>query len=450
MDQGKVNGYICQGFNPLAALPEQEPTSRAALAKLKFLVIMDPLATETSEFWQNYGEYNDVDPAKIQTEVFRLPTTCFAEEDGSLVNSAPLAAMALEGRPSRRARRGPTSSIMSSLHHAHCASCTQRRAARSPTRSSTCDVALHDPRRARTGGNGEGVQRPRAGRPDRPDGPDQGRCARPANSWPASAQLRDDGTTASGCWIFSGSWTEAGNQMARRDNTDPTGIGNTLELGLGLAGQPAHPLQPRLVRSGGQAVEPEAPARHVERQGLGRRRRARHRADAGARDRRRPVHHEPPKAWRGCSRASGMNEGPFPEHYEPFETPLGNNPLHPNNPKATTTRPRACSRTIWDTFGKRERVPATSATTYRLTEHFHYWTKHSQLNAIIQPEQFVEIGEELAQDKGIAHGDRVQGQLQARLHQGRGRGDQAHQAAARSRARRCTRSACRSTGASRG
>ena len=50
-------------------------------------MVIDPLATETSEFWQNHGEYNDVDPSKIQTEVFRLPSTCFAEEDGSLVNS---------------------------------------------------------------------------------------------------------------------------------------------------------------------------------------------------------------------------------------------------------------------------------------------------------------------------------------------------------------------------
>jgi formate dehydrogenase major subunit len=49
---------------------------------------MDPLATETSEFWQNVGPFNDVKSAKIQTEVFRLPTTCFAEEDGSLVNSS--------------------------------------------------------------------------------------------------------------------------------------------------------------------------------------------------------------------------------------------------------------------------------------------------------------------------------------------------------------------------
>src|SRR5690606_6122956 len=39
------------------------------------------------------------------------------------------------------------------------------------------------------------------------------------------AQLRDDGSTACGTWIFCGSWTEEGNQMARRDPTDPTGLG---------------------------------------------------------------------------------------------------------------------------------------------------------------------------------------------------------------------------------
>ncbi|OUL73005.1 hypothetical protein, partial [Paraburkholderia hospita] len=42
------------------------------------------------------------------------------------------------------------------------------------------------------------------------------------------AQLKDDGTTTSGCWIFCGAWTQNGNQMGRRDNSDPTGIGQTL------------------------------------------------------------------------------------------------------------------------------------------------------------------------------------------------------------------------------
>ena len=38
------------------------------------------------------------------------------------------------------------------------------------------------------------------------------------------AALRDDGSTACGCWIYSGCYTEAGNNMARRDNRDPDGV----------------------------------------------------------------------------------------------------------------------------------------------------------------------------------------------------------------------------------
>lgn len=86
MLDGKINGYIVQGFNPLAAFPDKNKSSRA-LSKLKYMVVIDPLVTESSTFWQHHGEMNDVNPAEIQTEVFRLPSSCFAEEDGSIANS---------------------------------------------------------------------------------------------------------------------------------------------------------------------------------------------------------------------------------------------------------------------------------------------------------------------------------------------------------------------------
>lgn len=86
MDEGKVTGYFCQGFNPVASFPDKNKVV-SCLSKLKYMVVIDPLVTETSTFWQNHGESNDVDPASIQTEVFRLPSTCFAEEDGSIANS---------------------------------------------------------------------------------------------------------------------------------------------------------------------------------------------------------------------------------------------------------------------------------------------------------------------------------------------------------------------------
>ena len=57
-------------------------------------------------------------------------------------------------------------------------------------------------------------------------------------------------------------------------------------------------------------------------------------------------------------------------------------------------------------FGKKDEFPY-AATTYRLTEHFHYWSKHSLSNAIVQPAPFVEIGEELAKEKGIKQGEMV-------------------------------------------
>jgi formate dehydrogenase major subunit len=99
----------------------------------------------------------------------------------------------------------------------------------------------------------------------------------------------------------------------------------------------------------------------------------------------------------------GMAEGPFPEHYEPFETPLAQNPLGKkalSNPAARLYK------------GDQERLGAATefplvATTYRLTEHFHFWTKHTRIAAVLQPEAFVEIGEALARERGIRNGDKV-------------------------------------------
>ena len=60
----------------------------------------------------------------------------------------------------------------------------------------------------------------------------------------------------------------------------------------------------------------------------------------------------------------------------------------------------------WADFGTAKDFPYVG-TTYRITEHFHYWTKNVLLNAIIQPQQFVEIGDELANEIGIKDGDWV-------------------------------------------
>ena len=80
--------------------------------------------------------------------------------------------------------------------------------------------------------------------------------------------------------------------------------------------------------------------------------------------------------------------------------------MAPNNPKAFANPAARVFKGDMEAFGKAKDFPY-AATTYRLTEHFHYWTKHSELNAISQPQQFVEIGEDLAAEKGIVHGGKV-------------------------------------------
>ena len=63
-------------------------------------------------------------------------------------------------------------------------------------------------------------------------------------------------------------------------------------------------------------------------------------------------------------------------------------------------------QTEWDRLGTAEEFPIV-CTTYRLTEHFHYWTKNNAYNMQLQPEFFVEIPKELAEEKGIGNGGRV-------------------------------------------
>jgi formate dehydrogenase major subunit len=100
--------------------------------------------------------------------------------------------------------------------------------------------------------------------------------------------------------------------------------------------------------------------------------------------------------------ARDMAEGPFPEHYEPFESPSVN-VLHPKVQSNPAARIFASDKKALGTNADYPYV----ATTYRLTEHFHYWTKHALINAILQPEEFIEIGEVLAKEKGIAQGSWV-------------------------------------------
>lgn len=401
MDQGKMTGYICQGFNPLAAAPNKAKLTRA-FSSLKFMVIMDPLATETSEFWKNHGPHHDVDSAAIQTEVFRLPTICFAEDEGALVNSGRWLQWHWKGaNPPGQARSDIR--IMADLYaRVKALYEAEGGAFPDPIVNLAWDYLIpHEP-------GPDEIAREYNGKAlaDLPDPSGEGKfIRRKGEQLSGFGELRDDGSTSSGCWIFCGAWGPAGNLMARRDNSDPTGIGNTLNWAWAW---PANrrvlynrasckpdgtPFDPKraLVSWNGERwtgadvpdfVFDEDPAKGMN-----------------------PFIMNPEGVARFFARGN-MAEGPFPEHYEPFETPLTSNPLSPNQ-AATLSSPAA---RVFDNdrkdFGTVDEFPHV-ATTYRLTEHFHYWTKNSRLNAITQPEQFVEIGATLADELGIGNGSRV-------------------------------------------
>lgn len=395
MHRGEVNGYLCQGFNPLASFPHKKKVSES-LSKLKFLVIIDPLNTETSTFWQPHGEFNDVNPAEIQTEVFRLPSTCFAEEDGSIVNSARWLQWhwkAADGPGESHNDGEILAGIYSRLRKLYA---SEGGAMPEAVLNMSWDYQTPDSPAS------EEVAQESNGRAlvDLVD--DNGTVlVKKGQQLSSFAQLRADGTTASGCWIFAGSWTPEGNQMAKRDNSDPAGLGNTPGWSW------AWPLNRRILYNRASA-DPQGNAWDPARQLLhwdGAKWSGQDVADYST---------APPGSEAGpfIMQPEGMGrlfaldkmaEGPFPEHYEPFETPIGTNPLHPS----VVSNPAA--RIFADdlkAMGNAKDFPYIG-TTYRLTEHFHYWTKHARLNAIAQPEQFIEIGEVLAEKLGIAKGDWV-------------------------------------------
>ncbi len=86
MYEGKMNGCITSGQNFLWGVPHKQKTLEG-LAKLKWLVVADPLDVETANFWKNFGELNHADTGAIKTEVFQLPATAIAEDEGSFTNS---------------------------------------------------------------------------------------------------------------------------------------------------------------------------------------------------------------------------------------------------------------------------------------------------------------------------------------------------------------------------
>lgn len=396
MHQGQMNGYICQGFNPLMSFPSKNKI-KAALGKLKFLVVMDPLKTETARFWEDHGEFNPAKPAEIKTTVFELPTTTFAEDEGSLTNSSRwLQWHWAAGSPPGEAKSDVW--IMAQLQR-RLKALYEKEGGVFPDPIKNIHWPYKDaldPQPAEIAKEINGYVIEDVFDPTDPTK----KVLEKGKQVAAFGVLRDDGSTACGCWIYSGCFNEAGNNMARRDNSDPDSNGAYAKWAFSwpvnrrilynrasadLKGKAWDPKRKLIEWDGakwaGYDVPDIAPTAKPEtvmpfimtEEGVGR-------------------------LWvRGL-----MKDGPFPVHYEPFESPI-------TNPIAPKIRGNPAARVFkgdMEVFGTSKDYPY-AAVTYRLTEHFHYWTKHVSVNAMLQPEFFVEISEALAKEKKIESGSWV-------------------------------------------
>ena len=184
------------------------------------------------------------------------------------------------------------------------------------------------------------------------------------------AVLREDGKTACGCWIYSGCFNEAGNNMARRDNRDPDDTGvfpnwtwswpaNRRVLynraSADINGEPWDPSRKLLWWDGAKWTGYDVPDIAPD-------------SKPGVVS---PFIMNPEGTARLFTRAL-MRDGPFPAHYEPFESPV-------SNVSAPRVRGNPASRVFssdMEEFGDAKEFPY-AATSYRLTEQFHFWTKHA-------------------------------------------------------------------------
>ncbi len=389
MYAGKIKGFIVSGQNPAVSGPNAT-LERKALERLEWLVVRDLFETETAAFWKRPG----VDPTRIQTEVFLLPAAAHLEREGSYTNSGRWLQWKWKAVD-------PPGDARSDGWFAN------QLALRLKALYAGSSAAKDRPIRALTWDYG-------------PDEPDLERVLLEINGYTVAnrkpvkgfAALADDGSTACGNWIYSGVLPAEGQNRAKARTADsPEGLGTHLGWGF------AWPANRRILYNRASA-DPRGRPWNPERAVVWWDPTAQ--LPDGKRGKWVGVDvpdFKPdlaPDAKGGgdpfIMRLDGKGglfaplvEGPFPEHYEPVESPVENrlSGVH-HNPLA------AVYTADLDRLGDPREFPIV-ATTYRLTEHLHTGSITRNLPWLVElvPTMFVEMSRELAAEKGISNGDVV-------------------------------------------
>jgi formate dehydrogenase major subunit len=405
MRDGKVKGFFVLGENPAVGSGNSK-LHRLAMAELDWLVVRDFYEIESASFWRDGPEIEtgELRTQDIDTEVFFLPAATHTEKEGTFTNTQRLL----------------------QWHHK----------AIEPPEDCRSDLwfAYHLGRRIREKLAAREEER------DRPlleltwDYPTEGPHAEPSaeavlrevSGFDASGrmvsgytELRPDGSTACGCWIYSGCFADGVNQTARRKPGSEQSI-------VAPEWAWAWPMNRRMLynrASADPAGKPWSERKRYVWWDEEKERWVGEDVPDFAADM-RPDYEPPedatgPEALRGDEPfimqadgrgwlfvPSGLADGPFPTHYEPHESPLENplyswranpaielydRPDNPNNPPPPEPG--------WEVF-------PYVMTTYRLTEHHTAGGMSRTLPYLseLQPEMFCEVGPELARERGLHHG----------------------------------------------
>jgi len=398
MYNGVIKGLLTFGMNGVAIGPDSKKNIDA-LKKAEFLVVGEIYPDETSEFWKSPGITPD-EMKQIQTTVYRLPCAGFAEKDGSFTNSARWLVWKNTAVPTpgdARLDQAIVAQIFLRVRELY-----RKDGGKFPDPILKLAWNYTDPMspsllEVLKELNGKALA-------DLED-PATKAQIKAGQQLPGFAWLKDDGTTACGNWIYSGSFTEAGNQTARRDPSDPSNMG--VHPGWGWS-WPAN----RRVLYNRASCDADGKPWDVSRkqvwwnEGLGKwvgNDVPDFKLDSKPKDHMGPFIMNPEGVGRIFAPLAAFADGPFPEYYEPFESPI-QNPLHPgqtNNP--VVTRLKSADEkygTVKDGFD-------VVCTTFRLTEHYHYWTKNNPMNVQLVPEPFIEMAAEMADEMGIRGGEKV-------------------------------------------
>jgi formate dehydrogenase major subunit len=402
MADGKMEGLFVMGQNPAVGSANGR-LERKALAKLNWLVIRDFVETETASFWKDSPEVErgELDPAKIPTEIFFLPAAGHTEKAGTFTNTQRLLQFRELAVDPPEDCRSETWFMYHLGLRLKAKAAEQRNSRNAALNALTWDYNTH-------GVHAEPVVEEIIGEIN---------GYRTADRTLVSGykELNSNGSTACGCWIYSGVMPAPNENKAR--NRQPKG---RYGHGWGYA----WPSDRRILYNRASArpdgkpwserkalvwwdadqkkwtghdnpdfTQDKAPDYQPAKDAKG--------DDAIAGD--KPfIMHPDGVGWIWVS--SGLKDGPLPTHYEPLES-LVTNPLYPEH----GTNPAADKKERPDNpYGHEqdERFPYILST-YRLTEHHTSGAMSRYLPhlAELQPELFAEISPQLAAEIGLENGD---------------------------------------------